>query len=169
MPAVRAPNLNAQHGSLSEPGTGSSIPDQHSGACAAHVMDTIPLVMRYIRSNVQSETGDLPSIAQIRVLSCLTNNPGSSLSEVARYLSVTKATASTMIGRMVDRGLVERFEDPKERRCVILHATILGKETYLTAKQNAQKAVEKILEKLTAEQRTKVLEAMVLLGEAFAY
>jgi DNA-binding MarR family transcriptional regulator len=137
------------------------------GRCAEAVMDTVPLIMRFIRSNLQDEEGDLPSVSQIRVLACLTANPGASLSDVAKYINVTKATASNMIARMVDKGLVQRLEDPNERRCVVLNATSAGSEIYLTARQHAQKAVVDVLQSLSEEQKTKITEALELLREAF--
>lgn len=135
--------------------------------CAETVMDTVPLVMRFIRAHVQGGDAELPSVAQIRVLSCLTSTPGASLSDVARFLSVTKATASNMVARMVEKGLVERLDDPNERRCVMLHATATGTEVYRIARSQAQGAVTEVLQNLSTEQKVKIAEGLQLLKEAF--
>lgn len=136
--------------------------------CSVAVMDAIPLVMRFIRASIQADDDvDMISVQQIRVLACLILTPGSSLSDVARFLSVTKATASNMVARMVERGLVERQEDPAERRCVILNATDAGQSVYIKARAQAQTAVLSVLDKLTPEQNARIAEGLLLLREAF--
>jgi DNA-binding MarR family transcriptional regulator len=139
-----------------------------STGCAERVMDAVPLVMRFMRAHLQEEEGDLPSVAQIRVLSCLTTTPGASLSDVARFINVTKATASSMVARMVEKGYVNRLDDPNERRCVMLTATDTGREIYLRARAHALTAVADVLENVSAQDREKIAAGLELLREAFS-
>jgi DNA-binding MarR family transcriptional regulator len=139
-----------------------------SAGCAEKVMDAVPLVMRFVRAHLHEEEGNLPSVAQIRVLACLTSTPGASLSDVARYLNVTKATASNMVARMVEKGFVNRLDDPRERRCVMLSATPAGFEIYSLARQHAHTAVAEVLDALSPDEKSKIAEGLELLSRAFA-
>ena len=97
-----------------------------SEECAARVMETIPLLMRFIRADMRSHNADSLSIPQLRSLAFINRNPGASLSLVAEHLGVTCATASTTIERLVQRNLVERTDNPQERRRVVLNLTKEG-------------------------------------------
>src|SRR5438034_2886716 len=51
------------------------------------------------------------------MFSAATSDPnGVRVSDLARCLSVSAATASILVDRMVDRGFVDRREDPQDRR-----------------------------------------------------
>lgn len=99
-----------------------------SQECAARVMETIPLLMRFIRADMRTHSAECLSIPQLRSLAFLKRNPGASLSEVAEHLGVTCATASTTIERLVQRNLVQRTDHPQERRRVVLNLTEEGKQ-----------------------------------------
>ncbi|HSB81119.1 MAG TPA: MarR family transcriptional regulator, partial [Candidatus Methylomirabilis sp.] len=89
-------------------------------ACARTVMETVPLVMRFIRGEMRRQSAPLLSVPQFRALAFLHQRPGACLFAVADHLGVSRPTASTIIDRLVRRGLVARSVDPHERRRVIL-------------------------------------------------
>ena len=101
--------------------------DKPPQQCAARVMETIPLLMRFIRSDMRTHSADSLTIPQLRSLAFLKRNPGASLSAVADHLGVTCATASTSIERLVQRHLVQRSDHPQERRRIVLNLTTQGK------------------------------------------
>src|SRR5215470_14895794 len=132
-------------------GLASVVAETDSPAgCAEEVMDTVPLVMRFMRAEVRRHEKTASSVTQIRVLAFLKRNPGASLSGVADHLCVTRATASATIERMVRRGLVDRSDNPNERRCIVLTATAAGEEHYRRARRVAQAAVAGKLASLPA-------------------
>lgn len=155
---------------------GPAVASVHSNAdcelvtalCSERVMDSVPLVMRFIRASVADDRPDAPSVAQLRILSFLCDYPDSSLSDVVRFLGVTKATASNTVARMVDKLLVERVADPNERRCVVLNITEEGRKQYSRARLKAQDAVAQVISGLTAEETEKIAEGLLLLRHAFA-
>ena len=136
-------------------------------ALAAEVLDTAPLVLYYIRSFVRRETKSSSSLPQVRVLAFLKRVPGSSLSELAENLGVTKATASTLVDRMVQRKLVKRGEDPNERRCVVLSLTKEGDAHLSEVRELAIAEVARILKDLPAQKLRKIHEGMALLHDVF--
>src|SRR5262245_66456418 len=94
--------------------------------CAREVMETVPLVMRFIRMEMRSRRAPSLSVPQFRVLTFLSRRPGAPLSGVAEHLGVTRSTASAIIERLVRRRLVSRTAHPQERRCVVLTLTPTG-------------------------------------------
>ena len=91
--------------------------------CAREVMETVPLVMRFIRKEMRSRRAPSLSVPQFHVLTFLSCEPGAPLSSVAEHLGVTRSTASAIVDRLVRRKLVSRTAHPQERRCVVLTLT----------------------------------------------
>ncbi|MGH1397090.1 MAG: MarR family winged helix-turn-helix transcriptional regulator, partial [Trichormus sp.] len=123
-----------------------------SQECAVRVMDTIPLLMRFIRAEMRTHSADSISIPQLRSLAFLKRSPGASLSQVADHLGVTCATASTTIERLVQRHLVKRTDHPQERRRVVLNLTPEGKELLEQSQEKTRAHIAEILQDLTPEQ-----------------
>ncbi|MFQ4143539.1 MarR family winged helix-turn-helix transcriptional regulator [Chlorogloeopsis sp. ULAP02] len=138
-----------------------------SQECAARVMDTIPLLMRFIRADMRTHSADSLSIPQLRSLAFLKRNPGASLSEVAEHLGVTCATASTTIERLVQRNLVQRTDHPQERRRIVLNLTQQGKQLLEESQDKTRAHIANILENLTPEQVSQIEEGLTLLKNVF--
>ncbi|NMG11600.1 MarR family transcriptional regulator [Brasilonema sp. UFV-L1] len=148
--------------SLDKPSVGVT-----SFECAAKVMETIPLLMRFIRADMRTHSADSLSIPQLRSLAFLKRNPGASLSEVAEHLGVTCATASTTIERLVQRNLVQRTDNPQERRRVVLNLTQEGKLLLEQSQEKTRAHIADILESLTPEQVSQIEEGLALLKNVF--
>ena len=95
-------------------------------ACARAIMETIPPAMRLLRTEMRRPHQGRLSVPQFRTLVYLQRHPGASVSDVAGHLGVTLPTASALIERLVQRGLVSRERAPQERRRVVLHLTPAG-------------------------------------------
>ncbi len=139
----------------------------NSSRCAAELMDSIWSIMRFIRNKVKDQTGSTSSIAQVRILGFLHENPGASLSALAEHLGVSSATASATIDRLVQRKLVERTEHPHERRFVELKLSITGTQHFQELHQYAVSELSRALAPLPEKKVLKVMEAMSILREAF--
>lgn len=58
------------------------------------------------------------------------SNEGVSVSELSEKMSVTPGAITQFIDRLVDKGMVERFEDPKDRRIVRIRLTTKAKAKF---------------------------------------
>lgn len=134
-------------------------------ACAKQVVETVPVLMRLIRSGVRSQGASI-SLPQLRVLGLLSRQPGASVSDVGIHLDVTTPTASALVDRMVKKSLVQRKEDPSERRRVILTLTAAGKDLLEDSRARAQSLVAHLLALETPEQLNKISEGLSLLADA---
>src|ERR671923_688475 len=138
-----------------------------SDLCAREVMETVPLVMRYIRTEMRSRRAPSLSIPQFRVLTFLSRRPGAPLSSVAEHLGVARSTASATVDRLVRRELVSRTTHPEERRSVVLTLTPAGAQHLQQARAAASARMAKVLAGLPAADLLQVTQGLTLLGSAF--
>ncbi|BAZ53434.1 MarR family transcriptional regulator [Nostoc sp. NIES-4103] len=138
-----------------------------SEECAARVMETVPLVMRFIRSQMRAHNAAFLSIPQLRSLAFLNRNPGASLSDLADHLGVTSATASATIERLVQRSLVERYHHPQERRRIVLNLTDEGKYHLQQSQAHTRAQIAELLKGMTDEELSHIEESLVLLKNVF--
>jgi len=138
-----------------------------SEKCAARVMETIPLAMRFIRADIRSRNSTTMSVPQFRTLAFLDRNPGASLSDLAEHLGVTRATASANTERLVQRDFVHRCDDPKERRRVLLNLTEAGKLHLEECRAQTRSRISELFNILTPEQIALIEEGLTLLKQVF--
>ncbi|MGE5509581.1 MAG: MarR family winged helix-turn-helix transcriptional regulator [Chitinophagales bacterium] len=137
---------------------------------AQDLMDTVPPIMRFIREEMRrhsSGPGSFLSVPQVRGLAFLSRRPGAALTEVAEHLGVTAATASSMVERLVQQGLVERRTAPEERRRHCLTLTARGEGILADARSATRRRVEAVLAKLSPDEQDAVAQALPLLAKAF--
>lgn len=137
-----------------------------STICSKEILESIPVVMHYLRRGIRRELGDKASIPQIRALSFIRRNPTSTLTTVSEYLAVSNATTSSIVDRLVKKGLVTRAEDPKERRCLQLSVTQKGQEEYRVVQEVAIAELTKVLTRLPDDQVKQIQEGLRILKEA---
>ena len=135
---------------------------------AASLMTVIPAVTRFLRAELRQHGQPNFSLSQLRVLYFLNRKPQSSLSEVADYLDVTRPTMSAMIERLVQRGFVQRVDDPQERRRVILTLTHNGTAELEKVYGATLASVAGHLEGLSEEQLHQLMAGLSVLERLFS-
>jgi DNA-binding MarR family transcriptional regulator len=136
-------------------------------ACARTVMETVPIVMRFIRGEMRRQGAPLLSVPQFRALAFLHRSPGACLFAVADHLGVSRPTASTIIDRLVRRELVARSVDPRERRRVVLRLTDKGARHLRQARKATRVWMAEILGPFPQATLHRIAEGVNLLGQAF--
>lgn len=139
------------------------IPEQ----CASQLMEVMPLVMGFIRTQMRSQSASLLSVPQFRALAFLNRHPGSSLSNLAEHLGVTRPTASAMIERLVQRGFVNRTEHPQERRHIDLKLTEAGLTYLQQIREKTRNQIAAKLSSLSKAQLTSLTEGIAVLHQVF--
>jgi len=130
-------------------------------------METVPLVMRFIRAEMRRQRTRSLSVPQFRALVFLSRHPGASLSSVADHLGVTRPTASALVDRLVRRGLVTRTEHPQERRRIVLALTLTGARHLQQAREVARTRIAGMLAGLSIAELRKIAEGIALLESVF--
>ena len=91
---------------------------------------------------------------------------GCNVSEVDAQMGVSNAGASQMIDRLVRQGLLERSEDPEDRRAKRITLTHAGEAQVQRVVHSRQQWLEEITARLSEVQHVQIRDALVLLTEA---
>jgi DNA-binding MarR family transcriptional regulator len=133
--------------------------------CAARVTETIPHVMKILRARMREATA-LPSVVQVRALGHVKRHPGTSITELAGHLGVKKATASVLVEKLAERGLLTRVTRPRERRTAALTITPRGDRLLRSARQSTRERIASSLTPLSGRERAAVAAGLQLLSDA---
>ncbi len=106
------------------------------------------------------------SFSQLSVLMRLKHGGNSGVSEIGDQLGVTNAAASQAVDRLVHLGLIERTEDPEDRRAKRLALTQKGNTLIEKGVEARSKWIEGLTDALTLEQQNMIISALTLLTEA---
>lgn len=106
------------------------------------------------------------SFSQINILMRLFHGGDTGISEIGDQLGVSNAAASQSVDRLVQLGLIERTEDPLDRRAKRLELTPKGRVLMEKGIEVRIKWVEGITTALTPEQQESIISALTLLTEA---
>ncbi|PZO43227.1 MAG: MarR family transcriptional regulator [Pseudanabaena frigida] len=157
--------MNASHNLVSPPLPSSRLALR--SACAAKVIDVVPAVMCCIHTEIRQQKSTHLTIPQIRALAFLETNNYSSLTELAEYLGVTSASASTMIERLVHKEYVSRTEHPKLRRQVVICLTTAGEEHLQEVRQITRDRLADKLADLPSDLLTNLINGLEELNQIF--
>jgi len=138
-----------------------------TGECAHEVLDAVPMVMRVIRNELRKYGAKEVSMPQFRTLNFVYRKEGVSLSEVADHIGLTLPTMSMLVDGLVTRGLINRQEDPEDRRRMTLMLTEPGRVRLESARGATVAYLEERLRQLSASDRATITTAMRTLRELF--
>ncbi len=106
------------------------------------------------------------SFSQVNVLMRLFHHGSSGVTEIGEQMGVTSAAASQSIDKLVQLGLVERVEDPLDRRAKQLSLAPKGRLLIEQGIAARSRWIEGVTEGLKPEQREGIITYLTLLTEA---
>ncbi len=106
------------------------------------------------------------SMPQFSILMQLHHKGAYAMSKVSEGFDITPAAASQLVDKLVHSGLIERTEDPQDRRAKLLTLTDKGREIIQQGIEERYRWVDQLAEKLTDEERVQVSEALDLMTQA---
>ena len=126
--------------------------DQGSRESMLEVLAQFRVLVRSIREHYRV-VEDKASIggAQLWALSEIAGAPDTSVGDLARRLAVHISTASNLVGRLEELGLVERKRVSRDQRVVQLAPTALGRRTLKAAPQPTMGLLQQALLDLPPE------------------
>ena len=142
-------------------------PGDSAQQCAAEILEAVPAIIRFIRSEMRSHRGADLTVPQFRTLALLSRSQGASLSMVAEFLGLSLPAASRLVDGLVKKGLVTRQIPAGNRRQVALSVSARGRATWEAARQATQRRLAAIIAPLAAAQRARIHEAMRILRTSF--
>jgi DNA-binding MarR family transcriptional regulator len=121
---------------------------------AAVVMDAIRRLVRFLRlASRAAETHTGVSGAQLFVVQSLAEGPVSSMAELAARTLTDPSSVSTVVARLVDRGLVARHPSREDRRRVEIALTAKGRAVVDRAPELAQHRILDAIARMPAGRR----------------
>ena len=121
---------------------------------------------RSMRDFIQSSKDSGLSVSQLSTLFRLHHKGFCGVSEIGDHLGITNAAASQMVERLVQLGLLERAEDPHDRRVKHLTLTIIGQELVQESIQARRRWMEQLTNALTPHEHGLIIAALTILTAA---
>ena len=106
------------------------------------------------------------TMPQVSTLMRLHHEGTCGVSEVGSHLGVTNAAASQMVEKLVQQGLLERAEDPHDRRAKQLTLTPKGRALIQKGAAAHHRWMDDLPRVLTSEQQAAIAAALDCLTEA---
>lgn len=134
-------------------------------SAAASVLVALRKIVRHLRvTDRRAEAASGASAAQLFVLTALYDEPASSLGELAERTLTDQSSVSTVVAKLVDKGLVARKPDAGDRRRIVLRLTAAGERVVRTAPRLPQASIVEVVKAMPAKRRDELvrsLEALV--------
>ena len=130
-------------------------------------METVPLVMRTIRSEMRRSVRGELSVPQFRTLIFVNRHFGASLSDLADHIGLKLPTVSKMVDGLVERNLIIRRQDADDRRKITLALSVRGKTSLQAAYKITRTQLAKSLTTLSDEQEKEVIRGLGILQGIF--
>ncbi|MEO8897362.1 MAG: MarR family transcriptional regulator [Candidatus Dormibacter sp.] len=136
----------------------------------ASVVAAVDAVQAWVERRKRAVARDMhecgQSPAQVHLLGLLNELGPTTVSHVAALLGTTPPSASAMVDRMVDTGLVVRERNEDDRRVVTVSIGPGGKEALQVALGGRREMLERVLSQLDDEELRATLRVMARLEEA---
>lgn len=117
------------------------------------------------RSNMKDPFGELTNTQSQAVFKVSRISP-CTLSDVAKTLRISKSSASTMVERLVVKGVLERKQDPDNRRRVLITVAKQAQKFQKTIERELVKELEKIAKQMPKKDFNKWVESNHAIDEA---
>lgn len=109
---------------------------------------------------------DEVTLSQLRVLVMVASRTAPNLGAVATSLSVHPSNATRAVDRLVTAGLLNRSDDPSDRRNLVLELTPEGHELVRRVMGARREAIAAILDKMPPGRRRSLVPVMRAFAEA---
>jgi DNA-binding MarR family transcriptional regulator len=107
-----------------------AMPNQHARPAVQRALYAFEELQQQLMTVHAPEFAALDiTMAQAKLLYVAAAAPGSSMSEIAQRVGVALSTASGAVDHLVSMGLLDRFDDPANRRQVRVSVTPAGLES----------------------------------------
>ncbi len=149
---------------------GQTIPDATGGATSGtqHLLDLLTeLLGSTFRQILWRRAVELElTYSQSQVLFYVEQSPGCRMGDVAKAFGVTLAAVTQVVDRLEQKKFVTRADDPTDRRAHKLALTRDGKELVAELRTLQREGVERVLARMSARDRTRLIQGLEALVEA---
>jgi len=108
------------------------------------------------------------SFLQLEVLNYVLENKEPLMKDVANFLCITPASATSLINRLVKAGMLERHFDKNDRRVIRLFITSKGKKALKKEFRKSSLRLRKILTKLNQKEQENLIRIFQKLQKIYS-
>ena len=127
-------------------------------------MDIAMQHLLHERSQLAKQNG--LSMHQLGLLMQIHYRGNCGISDIGNRFDITNAAASQLVDKLVQNGLIQRAEDPQDRRAKLLTLTEKGKEMIQHSTERSYRWVGDLAQKLSSQEREQVDEALNIMTRA---
>ena len=106
------------------------------------------------------------SMPQFSILMQLHHKGPCGMSDISERFDISNAAASQLVEKLVQAGYLARAEDPKDRRAKLLTLSTKGQKLMAEGVEERHRWMDELVKKLSSEEKTKVVEGLIILTEA---
>jgi DNA-binding MarR family transcriptional regulator len=106
------------------------------------------------------------SMPQFSMMMQMYHRGACGMSEVSERFEISPAAASQLVDKLVHSGLIQREEDPHDRRAKLLNLTDKGRELIQRGIEERYRWVDELAGKLTVDERVQISEALDIMTRA---
>jgi DNA-binding MarR family transcriptional regulator len=133
---------------------------------SADLADAVSRLRRAMRRAARAaDPGSGLSVAQLEMLSCMAENPGSRPGQLARLLRLAPSSVATLSNSLRQAGLVTRTGGAGDRRTASLDLTPAGEAAVLRWKSLNERLLSLALRQLPPDSRVTLVDALPALAD----
>jgi len=106
------------------------------------------------------------SFSHINILMRLYHGGNCGVSEIGEQMGITNAAASQTVDKLVQMGMIQRTEDPQDRRAKLLELTEAGRALIEKGVDLRGKWIETLTDDLSVEEQEMITSALIILTKA---
>lgn len=106
------------------------------------------------------------TLSQFRVLVVVAAHGATRLNRLAERLGVNSSTALRTVDKLIAAGLVERHENERDRREVVIELTARGRDTVDHVTARRRRAIKEIVAAMPARSRRQLVDALLTFAAA---
>ena len=133
---------------------------------SSHLLRTVPMAMRTIRSMLDEESNEYLSMPQLRLLRMI-NLEINQVSMIAKTLIVSQASVSKMVDVMEEKGYITRSSGI-DKRVAILKLTSKGEKIHQSVQSAIEQKLEKLMKGLTKKNKEDLIAGLDVLNKVFS-
>ena len=129
------------------------------------ILSGIPSLLYALFHDMDASATDVPlKVTQRKVLIIIEMLQGATMTHISHMAGLKKGSFTTVADSLIEAGFLERGEDPKDRRKVILRLTPEGKGVAQRIIHRIELHLERKLSRLEPSQRRELMDAFMVLS-----
>ncbi|BBO78492.1 MarR family transcriptional regulator [Desulfosarcina widdelii] len=105
------------------------------------------------------------TVSDFSILEALLHKGPLPINTIGEKVLLTSGSMTAAANRLEEKGLIKRIQDPSDGRCFYLHLTKTGRRLIKEAFDKHARNLEKIVDVLTAEERSELLTLLKKVGK----